>query len=266
MTSIQARRERGPGQLWILLHPRGQGRTLVVALLAGTLAGILATWRFGLPSWVGPALTLLLFGPPLALKWRADYRLLGLPATVLSILLISQSLHSVEHAAQWVQFHLLGWPPKLAGGLISPLNSEVVHFAWNMAVLTMVVYLFAAGLRNAWMLLLLLWAGAHSAEHIYLFVRFLEASRELQAAGLPLAMAQGLPGVLGRGGWLAGQAATSAPAQFLCTLAPGLAAAPRLDVHFWWNVGEVALLLAAVRATPLPAAASARVSIKRKRL
>lgn len=80
----------------------------------------------------------------------------------------------------------------------------------------------------------------------------LEAVRELQAAGLPLAGAQGLPGILGRNGWLALQAATSPGAQFLCTLAPGLKNAPRLDVHFWWNAGEVVLLFAAAHAVQLP--------------
>jgi hypothetical protein len=235
----------------LLLHPRGRSREIGAALLAGSLWGIVL-WRAGLPGWSGPALTLILLSLPLTLKWCSDWRRLGAPATVLSILLVTQTLHSIEHAAQWVQFHLLGWPAKAAGGLISPLNAEVVHFTWNMAVLVAVIYLLAAGVRNGWMWLLLLWATAHSAEHAYMFVRYLEAVRELQAAGLPLAGAQGLPGILGQGGWLAVQVATSPTAQFLCSFAPGLKEAPRLDVHFWWNAGEVALLLIAVHTLRLP--------------
>jgi hypothetical protein len=234
----------------LLLHPRGRSRELGLALLAGALWGIVL-WRAGLPGWSGPALTLLLLSMPLALKWRSDWRRLGAPATVLSILLVMQTLHSIEHAAQWVQFHLLGWPVQAAGGLISPLNAEVVHFTWNMAVLAAVIYLITAGMRNRWMWLLLIWATAHSLEHTYMFIRYLEAVRELQAAGLPLAGAQGLPGILGREGWLAVQATTSPAAQFLCSLAPSLKEAPRLDVHFWWNAGEVGLLLLAAHTTRL---------------
>lgn len=234
----------------LLLHPRGRGRELGAALLAGSLWSIVL-WRAGLPGWSGPALTVILLGMPLALKWRSDWRTLGASGTVLSILLVAQTLHSIEHAAQWVQYHLLGWPAKAAGGLISPLNAEVVHFTWNIAVLAAVIYLLAAGMRNRWMWLLLIWAAAHSAEHTYMFVRYLEAVRELQAAGLPLAGAQGLPGILGKGGWLAVQAATSPTAQFLCSVAPGLKDAPRLDVHFWWNAGEVALLLLAAHTARL---------------
>lgn len=242
--------ERSP--LWTLLHPRGQARELAAALLAGAVWGWLAMWRMGLPGWVGPALTLTLLALPLALKWRADRRLLGTPAMVFSVLLITQGLHTVEHLAQWAQHHLLGWPAKAAGGLISPLNAEIVHFTWNLAVLAVVIYLLGAGQRSLWMWLLLVWATAHTAEHTYLFARYLAAVQELRAVGLPLAGAQGLPGILGNNGWLATQAATSPEARFICTALPGLASASRLDVHFGWNAGELVLLLAAAQAARLP--------------
>jgi hypothetical protein len=57
--------------------------------------------------------------------------------------------------------------------------------------------------------------------------------------------AQGLPGILGRDGWIATSPVTQNT--FLCRL-PGFATAQRLDVHFWWNVGEVSLLLPAANA------------------
>lgn len=252
-----AERDLAPARspLWALLHPRGQAPAMGAALLAGALWGWLAVTRLGLPGWVGPALALALLTLPLALKWRADRRLLGAPATVLSILVITQGLHSVEHLAQWVQNHVLGWPPKASGGLISPLNAEIVHFTWNTAVLLAVIYLLVAGKRGVWMWLLLVWAGAHTAEHVYLFVQFLGAAWELRAAGLPLDAAQGLPGVIGRNGWLAAQAGTSEGAKFICTLLPGLAESTRLDVHATWNAGELALLLAAAHTSGVAAAA-----------
>ena len=51
--------------------------------------------------------------------------------------------------------------------------------------------------------------------------------------------------MLGRDGWLARSGVTQGT--FLCRL-PGLTTATRLDVHFWWNVGELTLLLLAAHA------------------
>lgn len=48
--------------------------------------------------------------------------------------------------------------------------------------------------------------------------------------------------MLGTNGWLAQNASTNAFAGFICQLAPAVETTPRLDVHFWWNVGEVLLL------------------------
>ncbi|HMQ29747.1 MAG TPA: hypothetical protein PKD53_03425 [Chloroflexaceae bacterium] len=114
------------------------------------------------------------------------------------------------------------------------MNAEIVHFSWKWAVLLTVIGLVLAGLRNRWMWLLLAWAVAHTAEHTYLFINY------IQSGGI-----QGLPGFFGAGGWLAGQVGLSAPITLLCQIAPGLAQAPRLDVHFWWNIGEIVLLVLA---------------------
>ncbi|HWQ15896.1 MAG TPA: hypothetical protein VNL77_24060 [Roseiflexaceae bacterium] len=235
--------------LLVLLHPRGQGRLFAALLAAGLAAGWVSVTRLSLPLWGAAALLVALLSYPALRKWRADLRELGTPATVLGVLLVTQALHTAEHVAQWVQYHLLGWPLKAASGIISPLNAEVVHFSWNVAVLLAVAGLVAAGFRSRWMWLLLLWAGAHSAEHTYLFVRYLQEVQRLAEAGLPIAAAQGLPGFFGKGGWLASNAPSSGPVAFLCALAPGFTSAPRLDVHFWWNLGEVALLLPAAHAS-----------------
>ena len=144
-----------------------------------------------------------------------------------------------------MQYHVLGWPLKASSGLISPLNAEIIHFSWNMAVLLVVIYLLTTGLRNGWMWLLLLWAVAHGAEHTYLFIIYLQEVQRLASEGLPLSAAQGLPGFFGKGGLLATNTPASGPIAFLCTFAPALTSAPRLDIHFWWNVGEIGLLLPA---------------------
>lgn len=234
------------GSLLTLLSPRGQGALVAGMLAAGLLLGWLAVSRLAAPLWVAAVLVVGLLLYPAVRKWRVERRIYGTPVMVLSILLMTQGFHTVEHLAQVVQYHLLGWPLKASGGLISPLNAEVVHFSWNWAVLLAVAFLVRAGLRNVWMWLLLIWAAAHTAEHTYMFVNYLAEVRRLAEAGLPLDAAQGLPGFFGKGGWLASNANAAPPLAWLCTLAPGLTTAPRLDVHFWWNLGEVTLLLAAV--------------------
>ncbi|GAB4442903.1 MAG: hypothetical protein OHK0015_42190 [Chloroflexi bacterium OHK40] len=252
MNLISKQDATGQGLL-SLLQPRGQGR-LFSGLAALTLVGgWLSVSRLSTPVWVAAAAGLGLLAIPAVLKWRADYERLGAPLTVLSVLLVAQALHTIEHVAQWSQYHLLGWPLKASSGLISPLNAEVVHFSWNLGVLLAVAYLLAAGQRSRWMWLLGAWAGAHTAEHIYLFVNYLQAIWELRTVGLPLDTAQGQPGFFGAGGWLATNAPATGPVAWLCQVAPGLVEAPRLDVHFWWNAGELAFLLPAAhtaRRTP----------------
>lgn len=186
--------------------------------------------------------------PTLTPGLDGEPRPLTRPLALLGVLLVAQSLHTVEHIAQWVQYHILGWPLKASSGIISPLNAEVVHFVWNMGVLIVVVYLLEAGLRNRWMWLLLVWAAAHSAEHVYLFTNYVFEVWRLRMEGLPIGLAQGKPGFFGAGGLLGNIAPASPPVAWLCTLAPGLVEAPRLDVHFWWNAGEVALLFLAALA------------------
>jgi hypothetical protein len=73
-----------------------------------------------------------------------------------------------------------------------------------------------------------------------MFIRYLLVLDELKNMGITTITAQGLPGILGQGGWLARSALTQGT--FLARL-PGLTTALRLDVHFWWNVGEMSLLV-----------------------
>ena len=108
--------------------------------------------------------------------------------------------------------------------------------------MAVILVLIKVGWRNHWAWLLVIWAVAHAAEHSYMFVRYLQVLNRLAEMGITSVPAQGLPGVLGQGGWLAQSDLTRNT--FLCRL-PGLTTAVRLDVHFWWNAGELLLLLAA---------------------
>jgi hypothetical protein len=228
--------------LLTLLNPRKQTPLILLAFAASISIAVVLFQQRLTPLWGAAALvltTMLIAAIP---KWQADHRRYGSSAMVLSILVATQGFHSVEHIVQWVQYHLLGWELRAAVGLLSPANAEWVHFVWNWLVLLAVVFLIIRGVRNPWMWLLLAWATAHSFEHSYLFVRHLQILGELQAFGVRGVTAQGLPGIFGQDGWLMRSEATQNT--FLCTL-PGLTTAPRLDVHFWWNVGEIVLLLPA---------------------
>ncbi len=225
-----------------LLHPREHTRAVIWTLGVGLVVWGAAVWQAGLPIWGATSIVLALLLIPGVQKWQADHRRYGLTVMLLSVLLAMQGFHSLEHVAQWVQYHLLHWPAWWSNGLISAANAEWVHFIWNWTVVAAVGALIAGGMRNRWAWLLLVWAVAHTLEHTYMIVRYLQLVEELERLGTPFVSAQGLPGILGRDGWLARSATTQGT--FFCRL-PGLTTAPRLDIHFWWNVGEMALLLLA---------------------
>jgi hypothetical protein len=229
-----------------LLHPRRYTRLLLGLLTLGMVLGGALITLAGLPLWGATTIVIGALLYPAVQKWRDDLARYGLGVMIVSVLLALQGFHTVEHIAQFIQYHVLGWLPKESGGLISAANVEWIHFAWNWSVLLVVLYLvWAHGMRNVWAWLLLAWATAHTLEHTYLFVRYLQAVRLLDAQGASTSFAQGLPGVLGRDGWLATTGVNTPGVSLLCRLAPPLLTTIRLDVHFWWNVGESILMMLA---------------------
>lgn len=225
-----------------LLNP---GR-LAPAAAASFAAGLGTAWIgyrfFNFPLWSMTLIVLLALLPVGILKWRADRRRYGTTIMLLSVILVTQGVHTIEHITQWVQYYLLYLPARQSNGLISAANAEWVHFVWNWAVLVAVLALWRGGMRGFWASALLLVTAAHTFEHTYLFVRHLVVLSELHRMNIYTVTAQGLPGILGRDGWLARSPLTDGT--FLCTL-PGLTTAMRLDVHFWWNLVEMLLLLGA---------------------
>jgi hypothetical protein len=225
-----------------LLHPRERTRLVLIVLALAVLVGAASVRLLHWPVWVGSAVGLAMLLGPGVLKWRDDRRRYGQLVMALSVLLAAQGFHTVEHTAQMIQYHILKWPPFASSGLISAANSEWVHFVWNWLVVAMLVYLVRGGMRNPWAWLVLAWSLAHAIEHSYMLIRYLEMVGELRRLGYPELSAQGLPGILGRDGWLARSPATQG--SFICRL-PGVTTAPRIDIHFWWNAGEIALLMLA---------------------
>jgi hypothetical protein len=225
-----------------LLHPRRYSLAALISLVIGLVLGIAAMRFGGVQRWVATSIVILVMLPVAVLKFRDDRLRYGATIMLMSILLTAQGAHTIEHIVQWVQYHLMYWTMRQSNGLLSAANAEWVHFVWNWGVLLIVLALVRGGMRNGWAFVLLGITIAHTFEHTYMFVRHLQVLAELQQLGVTNLTAQGLPGILGRDGWLARSIFTQGT--FLCTI-PGLTTATRLDVHFWWNVIEMSLLLAA---------------------
>ena len=150
--------------------------------------------------------------------------------TLFAGFLLVQVLHLGEHVVQMVQLHLLGWPAPTAKGVVSALDVEKVHAVWNVAVLLGLGWLLRRGAGSRWLIVAFGWAILHSAEHGYLLTRALLSGLE------------GQPGILGEGGLLATAGWTAA----------GFTTWSRPTVHFFWNLGEVALLALAYAAVVYP--------------
>lgn len=227
-----------------LFNPQRHTRAFLLLFSLGLGVGSFAVMRVGIPVWGATVSTLALIAYPAVQKWRDDLQRWGWPLTILAVLVALQGFHTVEHVAQWIEFHVLGWQPKESGGLISPLNAEVVHFVWNWSIVLIVGYLWRCRIRNVWIYPLFLWSLAHSLEHLYLFVQYIEYVQLLQNTGQSLSFAQGLPGILGSHGWLDTRGWDYPVTAFVSQWAPpSFFTAIRLDVHFWWNMPEFGLML-----------------------
>ena len=213
-------------------------------LLVSAFAGYLAYLQ-QLPGWAIAAVVIAGVLPAYTRHVWHIYTTHGWWSALLTSLVAAQSFHGFEHVVQWIQYHILRQPFFVASGIISPANAEWVHFVWNWGVLIIMSILVVGGLRNKYAWMMLAWTFAHTAEHTYLMWRYLETLNELAALNAWGTSAQGLPGFFGRDGWIATSELTRDT--FLCRL-PGITTAVRLDVHFWWNVGETTLLILATYA------------------
>ena len=212
----------------------------IIALDIGLILGGIAVGVLQTDLWVLTLITLLCLLPVGIHKWRADRQQHGWVVMVLSITMIAQGAHTIEHIIQYVQYHVLFFTMRQSNGLLSAANAEWVHFVWNWSVLIVVALLLKGGMRNIWSWILLLVAHGHTLEHTYTFFRYLIVLQDLQTLGITNLTAQGLAGICGRDGWLARSPLTY---NTFIRQIPGLTTAIRLDVHFWWNMIEITFLL-----------------------
>lgn len=193
-------------------------RSLPFYLLVGTclvcVLLILASLTLGLVLW-GVGLLIMAAWLPLVLSVTTTLYKQNRWLAVLYFLMVVQGAHTIEHLSQMVQIHLLGLSGAKASGIIGILNVEWVHFFWNSWILLMVGALLLYGFRQSkelWMLFI--FAIYHEIEHLYLIILYVQTHRE------------GNPGLLARGGLIAGGLPISRP-----------------DLHALYAVFEIAMLM-----------------------
>jgi hypothetical protein len=181
---------------------------------------------------------------PVSLAMTGQLAAMPKARLLLGTVFIVQGLHTVEHIVQIIQSYRLDYPPVRSLGIVSRLNVEWVHFGWNWIAWLGVVAAWKLGARGAAMVVLFVWITAHSIEHSYMLWHYLTVLKHLDGLHLPaLGSSEVLPGFFGRDGWLAREL----PARR--ELLGPFVSAPRVAVHFWWNVGEVLLMAVAILKT-----------------
>lgn len=185
---------------------------LVAACLLSALL-IFAFWVEGWTIWILGFLIIAAWMPLVISTMRIIYyqhRWLAF----LYLLVVAQAAHMIEHLAQMVELHILGWPGPKANGIIGFLNTEWVHLIWNSWVLLAVFMLLFAYQRNVWLWIMFFFAIYHEIEHIYIVSIYIRTG------------IAGNPGLLARGGLIGGGLPISRP-----------------DLHALYAVLEEAMLL-----------------------
>lgn len=131
------------------------------------------------------------------------------------VLIVSQSLHFIEHIAQMTQIHLLGLSGMQAHGLIGMLDLEWVHFIFDGIIIPVFTIALLVPFRsNPWLWLLLPLALWHATEHFFIMHYYLQTG------------IAGSPGLLSQGGLINGGLPITRP-----------------DLHFLYNLAEETLML-----------------------
>jgi hypothetical protein len=117
-------------------------------------------WRL----WLVTVLILLAWSPifvRITLALYRQYRWLAL----FFVLLVGQSVHFVEHIAQVIQVHLLGFNVSQAHGIIGQLDLEWTHFFFDAGWVPLCVYTLLVIYRktNPWLWGLAAVVGWHAA-------------------------------------------------------------------------------------------------------
>src|SRR6266516_4628457 len=119
---------------------------LALTMLFGALI-LMCAWMLW---WV--AALLLLAWAPIALQWTFS-NWLHRPALGLFCMLIAlQSPHMVEHVAQMIEIHILGWNLAISHGVLGQfLDTEWLHFMFDTMLIPYCTFLLLYGmLQSMW--------------------------------------------------------------------------------------------------------------------
>ena len=163
---------------------------LVVACLLSA-ALIFAFWVDGWKLWLLGFLIIAAWMPLVISTMRTIYQQ-NPWLSMLYLMVIAQAAHTIEHLAQMVEMHVLGWPAASAKGIIGFLDIEWVHLIWNSWVLLAVFILLFAYRHNKWLWALFFFAIYHEIEHIYIVSIYVRTG------------IAGNPGLLAKGGLIGG--------------------------------------------------------------
>ncbi|SRR6266516_2144217 len=206
---------------------------LALTMLFGALI-LMCAWMLW---WV--AALLLLAWAPIALQWTFS-NWLHRPALGLFCMLIAlQSPHMVEHVAQMIEIHILGWNLAISHGVLGQfLDTEWLHFMFDTMLIPyctiMLLAMFVGRPRHTidpvtrdtafrptcWLVVLLPVALWHAAEHVVILAFYLRTG------------IVGSPGLLAHGG----------------LLFHGASPIARPDLHFLYNAIETAVMILGYRA------------------
>lgn len=207
---------------------------LIAVILASLTSFVLIVLHaLGWQVWLMMILILLAWLPVFTIITRSLYRRDRWIAFFF-VLLISQSVHFIEHIAQMAQIHIMGLSGTQAHGLIGQLDLEWVHFLFDACWVLVCVYIlfFLYHKTNPWLWPLIILASWHAIEHVAIIHYYI-------TTGIV-----GSPGLLAQGGAIGGGLPITRP-----------------DLHFLYNLAEEILIIVAYihQVRRLPAAASDEV-------
>jgi hypothetical protein len=176
----------------------------IISTIGALVIGIIDGWQLWLIAiaMIAPWIFIFTFEAQWCYKHFKWY-------TIFYMTVLMQGGHFVEHIAQIIQIYVLNYPPEHAHGIFGALDTEWIHFLWNITLLIFNILLIKKFPKN-----IFLWINAvavlwHQFEHTYIMWVYLTTG------------VSGDPGLLSQGGLILG----------------GLPYI-RADIHFVYNILE----------------------------
>jgi hypothetical protein len=155
---------------------RSASSLLITIASIASIVGQVTALAQSAPAWVFVVAAAAPWVPILILELMWVYRHFRWLAGV-CVLVVSQSVYLLEHAARVVQFHVLGRSAQDATGVFGVLDAERAQLLWTIWAALGILLLVNQFPRNPW-----LWVAAtigawDAAEHVVMFVGLVPTAR-----------------------------------------------------------------------------------------